>query len=280
MTRITIVTPSYNQGAFLEETIRSVVSQRSWVHEYFVVDGGSTDGSVDIIRRYADQIDWWVSEKDDGQTDAITKGMRRATGDVVVWLNSDDVFLPGALQRVQQAFDANPALDILTGYMVFIDERSRITRCWRVPAPNALMRRWGPVMVTQPATFMKRQLYEQVGGLDTTLHCAMDYDLWARLYEARPAWQTLPRTIIGFRRHHETKGGSQKWAGVYASENARIRVRHPQLNRLARRQLGTWWYRLLQIATGRQLRAACETARYRGRALTDVYGDWPLARPS
>src|SRR5436305_2105639 len=107
-TTISVVTPSYNQVRYVEQTLRSVISQREDVHEYFVLDGGSTDGSADVIRRYAGRIDYWVSEKDKGQSDAIHKGFSRATGDVLCWLNSDDLFLPGALRKVREAFDRHP----------------------------------------------------------------------------------------------------------------------------------------------------------------------------
>ena len=114
-TKITVVTPSFNQARFLDETLRSVLAQRDEIHEFFVIDGGSTDASVEIIRRYDSQIDWWVSEADAGQADAIHKGFSRAHGDVLYWINSDDVLLPGAIARVRQAFDANPHWDAGTG---------------------------------------------------------------------------------------------------------------------------------------------------------------------
>ena len=133
MPTITVVTPSFNQASYLEETLRSVISQQDHVHEYFVLDGGSTDGSVEIIKRYRSRIDYWTSEKDRGQSDAIHKGFQRATGDVLLWLNSDDVLLPGALLKIRQAFERHPNWDVVSGYHAQIDADSRILSFQRIP---------------------------------------------------------------------------------------------------------------------------------------------------
>src|SRR5204863_9724629 len=147
---------SFNQAAFLEETLRSVIAQKQFVHEYFVVDGGSTDGSVELIRRHADQIDFWLSEKDAGQADAIQKGFSRATGDYLFWLNSDDVLLPGALEKVHAALDAHPQWDALTGYHVRMDAGSRILSCHRTPAEGPVRAKWGIHHVIQQTCFFRR----------------------------------------------------------------------------------------------------------------------------
>src|SRR5687768_1094026 len=169
-TRITVVTPSFNQAGFLDQTIRSVLSQREHAHEYFVVDGGSTDGSVDVIRRHAGRIDWWVSEKDRGQSDAIAKGFARATGDVLCWLNSDDLYLPGALEAARRAFDEHPEWDALTAYHVRMDAESRIISAHRIPRQSPRLARWGIHPVNQQTCFFRRSMYERVGGIDLSLH--------------------------------------------------------------------------------------------------------------
>src|SRR3954470_16015104 len=155
---LSIITPSYNQADFLEQTLRSVVSQRAHVHEYFVYDAASTDGSVEIIKRYAADIDHWVSEKDKGQSDAIHRGFTRATGDFVAWLNSDDVYLPGALERVRAALAAHPDWDAITGWAVRIDGDSRILSAHRTPPESVAAARRGVFHPAQPTVFLRRAL--------------------------------------------------------------------------------------------------------------------------
>ena len=167
---LSVVTPSYNQARYLEDTLRSVVSQRDQLHEYFVFDGGSTDGSADLIRKYSPLIDFWQSEKDKGQSDAIHRGFQRATGDILGWLNSDDVYLPGALAHVRRAFEQHPEWDVVTGYHAAIDGDSRITALHRTGRETRTKLRWGIIRVCQQTCFFRRRLYEKVGGLDLSLH--------------------------------------------------------------------------------------------------------------
>ena len=160
-TTLTVVTPSYNQARYLGETLRSVISQRDRVHEYFVLDGGSTDGSRQLIERYADHIDFWVSDKDKGQSDAIHRGFARATGDVLCWLNSDDVFLPGVLRTVLDAFDRHPEWDVLTAYHLQHDADGRVLKAFRIPRDGDDVARWGVVHVCQQTCFFRRRVYEE-----------------------------------------------------------------------------------------------------------------------
>lgn len=266
-TRISIVTPSYNQGSFLEATLKSVNSQRRFIHEYFVVDGGSDDSSASIIKKYERNIDWWVSERDQGQTDAIKKGFARATGDVLAWINSDDIYLPNALEAVQLEFDRNPQIDILTGYMIHIDAKSLVTKLCRIPAPNALLLKCGFVYVTQPSTFFRRSLYERVGGLDDFFHCAMDADLWCRFYRAKPVWKTIPRYLVGFRGHGENKGMSLKWKQRYEEEGLLVKERYPEL---MRSPWGLYLYRTRQALSGSQLISMMHTHMFRGRSVGNL----------
>src|SRR5574337_352791 len=167
--RVSVVTPSFNQRQFLGETINSVLAQRSEIHEYFVLDGGSTDGSKELIGQHANQIDFWTSERDGGQAEAIDRGFRMATGDIVYWLNSDDVLLPGAIAKVRAAFAAAPDVDVVTGWDYLIDAESRVLRARRAPRQTLAAARWGVVHVSQPTCFMRRAAYLEVGGVDGTL---------------------------------------------------------------------------------------------------------------
>ncbi len=177
---VSVITPSYNQAAFLEDTLRSVLAQDYPHIEYIVVDGGSSDGSRAIISRYADRLAWWVSEPDGGQAQAINKGMRQARGEVVAWLNSDDVYLPGAVSRAAAAFQAQPHAGFVFGDALTVDAGGRPLSALRFGA-------WGLDellrfrIICQPAVFMRRAVFEQVGGLDESYQFMLDHQLWLRL---------------------------------------------------------------------------------------------------
>ena len=179
--RITIVTPSFNQAEFLEETIRSVLLQDYPNLEYIVIDGGSTDGSVEIIREYERWLSYWVSEPDQGQSHAINRGFSRATGEVIAWLNSDDLLLFGALAAIAQAVLDHPEAVLIYGEANLVRRDSSFMN---KNLSRAYDRRWlleqgNPV--PQPSAFIRRRAFSEVRGLDENLHFAMDYDLWFRL---------------------------------------------------------------------------------------------------
>jgi len=281
--KITVVTPSYNQAKYLEETLRSVLAQRDQIHEYFVLDGGSNDGSAELIKRYADAsgggIDYWHSRKDKGQSDAIHQGFQRATGDYIAWLNSDDVYLPGALRLVRETLARNPSWDVLTGYHAYIDGDSRLMALHRIPGESHTMVKWGVHHTAQQTCFFRKSLYDQVGGLDLTLHCMMDTELWLRMFAAGSTWGHIPQYLAAFRQHDAAKG--RAWLKEYAEEHLVLADRFPQYLRSWRQYVGLPYYRLSQIVSLRYPRAKLETRRNRGRKLTDVFGDWgPVVAPA
>lgn len=177
---VSIVTPSFNQAQFLEETIRSVLGQGYPNLEYIVVDGGSTDGSVDVIRRFEDRISWWVSEPDSGQAEAINKGLQRAGGEYVAWLNSDDLYLPGAIQHAVDILGKNPDASMVYGDGILIDSAKRILDWHCYPQLSALDLMCWDVLL-QPAVFMRRSALEQAGYLDPRYHLVLDHELWIRM---------------------------------------------------------------------------------------------------
>jgi glycosyltransferase involved in cell wall biosynthesis len=186
---ISIVTPSYNQGRFLEDCITSVLDQNYPELEYIVIDGGSTDQSVDIIKKYEERITLWVSEPDEGQSDAINKGFRMATGELVAWLNADDFYLPGALATVAEAYRNNPGASFYFGDGLRVDEagqpKSRFFPDGRVLFNQAALI-FGIDYILQPATFINRTHLVKVNYLNPTLHYGLDIDLWIRLSQVAP----------------------------------------------------------------------------------------------
>jgi glycosyltransferase involved in cell wall biosynthesis len=230
---ITLVTPSYNQAAFLEQTLRSVIDQRYPALEYIVIDGGSSDGSVDILKAFADHLAYWVSEPDEGQADAINKGFARASGDILGWLNSDDILLPGTLQAVADLFTEYPEIVWVTSWGANIGEQGERLAVRRSPGAlrSLIARGWyhGRMLgfIRQESTFWRRELWQRVGGsVNTQLHYGMDYELWRRF--AQHADLVTAQTVFGAYRVHP----AQKTARMedYYRE---IGVRLPHAVRLA-----------------------------------------------
>jgi hypothetical protein len=178
---LTVVTPSYNQAEYLERTILSVLNQHYPKLEFFIIDGGSTDGTLDIIRRYEPYLAGWVSEPDRGQTDAINKGFRRATGDYVAYQNSDDVFAPNALWRVAKAWQRAPQTDIFFGDMYIVDQQDVVLEEMRVPPFSAGCQIHEGMQVFNQSLFIRRELLAQTGWLDASLQFVMDYEVVTRL---------------------------------------------------------------------------------------------------
>jgi glycosyltransferase involved in cell wall biosynthesis len=213
----TIVTPSYNQGEFLAETIESVITQKgAFSIDYVIIDGGSTDNSVETIRRYEAQLHqgkWqincrgitcrWLSEKDEGQTEALMKGFRQAKGNMLAWLNSDDTYLPGTLQAVADFFLDNPETGLLYGDAHYCDTTGAVIGRYRTEEFDFNKLAWFN-FICQPAAFFRRDIFEEVGGLDESLHFAMDYDLWIRIGRRFPC-RYLPRLLSTYRLHETSK---------------------------------------------------------------------------
>ncbi|UFH55441.1 glycosyltransferase family 2 protein [Spirosoma sp. KNUC1025] len=210
---ISVITPSYNQGKYIRQTVESVLSQTYPELEYIVVDGLSTDDTLAVLEPYRDHLTL-ISERDNGQTDAINKGLRRASGDIVCWLNSDDFFLPDTLMTVGTYFEQHPAVLWLTGDCLIVDEKGaaiqepvrQYKRLLRALSPSIYMGVTNAIC--QPATFWRRSLHDKLGYLNESLHYTMDYDWWLRLNRVQ-APAVLKQPLTAFRIHAESKGGSE-----------------------------------------------------------------------
>ncbi len=204
---VSIITPSYNQAEYLETTLRSVLDQGYPQLEYLVVDGQSQDNSVEIIQRYAPRLAWWVSEKDKGQAEAINKGFARASGEIIAWLNSDDIYLPGAIRAAVDAFAANPQAGIVFGDVVSINGAGE-------PINVMTFGHWGLddllqfKIISQPAVFMRRSVLEKAGYLDPNFHFMLDHHLWLRVAQLAPMVY-IPARWASARFHENAKNVAQ-----------------------------------------------------------------------
>ena len=220
---ISVITPSYNQGRFVEETVQSVLSQDVPALEYVVIDGGSTDETVKILKRYEGRIRW-VSEKDNGQADAINKGIRRTKGEIVGYLNSDDIYYPGALSSVLAFFEKHPEVDVVYGNADHIDLDGTViepyyTEDWNYDRFKEVC------FLCQPSVFFKRRLIKAVGLFDSSLRYCMDYEYWLRLGAVTP-FSRLNKKLAGSRMYGENK-----------TLGSRVSV-HREMNDMLKKRLG------------------------------------------
>jgi glycosyltransferase involved in cell wall biosynthesis len=203
--RISIITPSYNQGHFIEETIRSVLNQGYPNLEYLIIDGGSTDNTVEIIKKYESQITYWVSEPDRGQTHAINKGLAQATGDILAYLNSDDYYLPGTLLAVAEYFQQHPEIDLLHGRCCYVNEAGEAIgeQFGNIQTFAEILDLWGvwwqKRQFVQPEVFWTRRISDRIGGFNDALYYVMDYEYWSRILQAGGKVGRLDRELSCFR---------------------------------------------------------------------------------
>ncbi|WP_027796617.1 glycosyltransferase family 2 protein [Paraburkholderia acidipaludis] len=222
--KISIVTPSYNQGQFIERTLQSVAFQDGAEIEHVVFDGGSSDNTVDVLKAFAPAVRW-VSKKDKGQTDAVNQGIRATDGEIIGWLNSDDVYYPGAIARVVAFFQENPEIDVVYGLADHIDIDDNAFEDYPTEPWN-LERLKETCFICQPALFFRRRVVDQYGLLDESLHYCMDYEYWLRLGKAGVRFALLDKKLAGSRLYADNK-----------TLGARVKV-HAEINDMFRKLFG------------------------------------------
>jgi hypothetical protein len=219
MTLVSIITPSFNQAAYLEQTILSVLSQDYPRIQYIVIDGASTDGSVEVIRKHESKLAHWESEKDNGQADAINKGFAHATGEIIAWLNSDDYYLPGAVSAAVKVFESNPDAVLVYGNMLAVDENGKTfnTLTYKQLTLDDLL---CFQIIGQPAVFMRRSALQKTSGLDSSFHFLLDHYLWIQLAQ-----------------HGRILHANQTWAAARYHAEAKNRAKAAEFGRDAFRIL-------------------------------------------
>jgi len=217
---ITIVTPSLNQAKYLPETIESVLNQGYPHLEYIIVDGGSTDGSVEIIKKYQRHLAYWASETDSGQSEAINKGFRKATGVLFNWINSDDLLFPGALRRIGEAFARNPTSGLIVGDHGCCDPAGRIIWVSAVSSRAAMSLAGWLMVMGQQSTFVSAEAFRRVGGVREDLHISMDMDLYYRLCRSGAKVLRAHGLVGVIRKHPEAKGSTSQ--ALWRQEQTRL----------------------------------------------------------
>lgn len=234
--KITIITPSFQQGTYIRRTIESVLTQGISQLEYIVMDGGSTDETVSILKEYGNRI-LWKSEKDNGQTDALNKGIRAATGEIIGWLNSDDIYYPDAIKKVLAVFESHPEITVIYGNAYHIDEQDNIMEAYDTQDFN-YERLKDVCYICQPALFFRKSLTERYGYPDASLQYCMDYDYWLRLGKGETFYH-LQEILAGSRLYKENK-----------TLGARRNV-HEEMLRMQEKNLGKasekWIYNLAHV---------------------------------
>ena len=253
MTLVSIITPSYNQAPYLEQTIQSVIGQEYPGIEYLVIDGGSTDNSVEIIQRHAGRLAYWVSEKDRGQAEAINKGLARAKGEILAWLNSDDYYLPHTISAAVKCFENNPDVVMVYGDMLAVDEKGQtlnLLKYKQLSLEDLLCFQ----IIGQPSVFFRRSALEKTGQLDTTFHFMLDHHLWIRLAQQGRILH-VPQIWSAARYHAAAKNRAR--AAEFGREGFRVLD-------WAKGQPG-----LAEVLSGVERRALASAHRYDARYLLD-----------
>ncbi|HEY5587484.1 MAG TPA: glycosyltransferase family 2 protein [Candidatus Paceibacterota bacterium] len=266
--KISIITPSFNQGKYIEETILSVINQDYLNIEYLVIDGGSTDNTVDIIKKYENNITYWVSEKDSGQSEAINKGFKKATGDIVCWINSDDILMPDALKTVSEYFVMNQDIDFLNGYTLRIDKSSKILFNHFILQPKKWYAKHGVYYVSQQAMFWRTKVFDEIGYLDETFHARMDQEFLVRLLLNNYKIGFV-NSILGAIRIHEDTKTSQN-SDIWENDKNELIKRYGDKFKFEYSKIFSCIYGLEKLIKGLYLRQFLFKRKWKGKDMKEL----------
>lgn len=271
MPTFSIVIANYNYGQYLEQAIQSILDQTCKDFELIIVDGASTDRSADIIKKYADRLAWWVSEPDEGQSDAFNKGFAKAKGEFFLWLNADDLIFPQALAAASRYLRLHPDCSWLAGDTVCFDVKGTIQRCLYGPYCTKWLTKQTRVcgVVNGPSSIFNRFLYEKVGGVDPALHYVMDMDLWMKFANLGVRLHKIHRYIWGIRIHEESKTSHSDVNFPnedFKSERDQVILQ----NNRVRTRGELFWFRMWKLLTGTHFRGLYDTWRWRGLPIAQM----------
>lgn len=272
---IGIITPSFNQAQYLESTIQSVLQDEYPRLQYVIVDGGSTDGSVDLIRKYHKHLHYWISEPDGGQSEAINKGFRLTTADVVGWLNSDDLYLPGALNTVGNVFASKPDVQVVLGRTIFTESDLKIVRTCYHPKVYNYMSQRGIFYFNQQSMFWRRELFEKIGYLDETLQMCMDIDVWIRFLKLRAQIEVVPQFLSVWRLHDDCKSCKNGWGTgpEWDADRKVLRERYADMHYGHPANSARFLYYALKVITGTAFNTMMFKARWKQRFLSEFVNE-------
>lgn len=281
---LSIVIANYNYGRFLEEAIQSVLSQSCQDFELIICDAASTDNSVEIIKKYANRIAWWCSEKDKGQSDAFNKGFSHSSGRFLTWLNADDVLMPGTIEKLKTATETHPQCEWFVGGVVWLDKAMNVIRCGRGRRFSELRYREGIVNTWGPSSFFTKRLLDEVGGVDVRYHYSMDTELWLRFaYKLGARYLPFADYAWGLRLHEDAKMSGHNFSNnVNDKESEMEKLTHsPHFAQMKQEELWMWeWFnrkphtlatRILSISYLKAALAWIDTKRYHGKHYLEMF---------
>lgn len=270
--KFSIVIVNFNGGKYLEEAIKSIVGQScdGFEYELIIVDGASTDNSVEIIKKHSDKISWWVSEEDNGQSDAFNKAFSKARGEYLFWINSDDWLLPNSLINANKIILKNPSCSWFVANTIFADVNGFILKCSQGLNWSDIVFSRSPINVNGPTSIFTKDLLYQAGGFDESLHYTMDTDLWMRFRNLGHRFVRIPNYMWAFRIHNESKTShayTQNANPKFAVEQQSILVK----NGYKYSATGFLIQKIIKAVNGTYLRSALDTFRYKGTNVKDIY---------
>lgn len=265
----TVVIANYNHGKYLNSALDSLVNQDYQNFELFVIDAKSTDNSLEIIKKFEDRIDWWISEPDSGQSDAFNKGFKKANGQFLFWLNADDVLLPNSLSIAFDYIGKYPDFSWFAANTVFFDVNNIITKCTNGPSWSDLLFDKGPINIYGPSSIFSKKIFDEVGGFDENLHYTMDTDLWMRFQKKGYKFKRIHQYFWGFRIHSDSKTShvfTEEPIPAFFEERKRILIK----NEVVYSRITIFGQKLYKIFSGLYMMSYIDTMRNRGNLIKNL----------